>query len=71
MALLAQFSVTAAEIKKGVETLVAAEQSGLAKEIKHGVDTIIDKVRSRPSTSYRLILIRSIPPPLVATVSAD
>ncbi len=43
---LAQLSVTAAEIMKGVDTLVMAERRGLTAEIKQGVDKIIDSGRS-------------------------
>ncbi len=38
---LAQLSVTAAEIKKGLETLVTAKRSGLVAKIKMGVDTLV------------------------------
>ncbi len=38
--------MTAAEIKKGVETLVTAERSELVTEIKKGVDTLVTAERS-------------------------
>ncbi len=46
LAPLAQLSVTAAEIKKGFETLVTADQSGLVKEIKKGVETLVTAEQS-------------------------